>query len=168
MAVLVDPEIGVAAEDPGDALGERHQGLATRTPGRDRVAALVPGRQDILPASRQLTGDGGPPLVGEFGEGLAPGAEALVPRLVQGSAMLFGPAEMRQRLLRFVERPLGIPAICPFRGSCLLRSQGRAMSRIGVLLVGRAVADVSAHRDQGRTTLVVDGVLDRARDSIQV
>src|SRR5205085_11573773 len=88
---------------------------------------------------------------------LAVAVEAPVPLLLPLPAALTALTEMGERLVRHVEVLVRVPAVELLGRPHLVLPERRAVGLRGVLLVGRAVADVRANADQRRP------VLDRLR-----
>ena len=66
-------------------------------------------------------------------------------------------AEVLERCVRDVERLVGVPAVGLLGQADLVGAERRAVRLLGVLPVGRAVADVGAHRDEARPVVLSGG-----------
>ena len=104
---------------------------------------------------------------GQIGEGRAVGSHRSLPCRDEILARRHRAAKQLERLGRFVERSVGIPAVCLLDETNLIGPERRAMGLLGVLLVRAAEPDVGPDRDQARP-IIGSSLLDRGRDRLDV
>ena len=154
------------AQQPGDVLGKGIQYLAARrTAGNALGVGGIAGQLGLpllghFPGAHALQFIG--PLRVEAGEGLGP---LLVQRVGSLQQRI---TQRRARLIRHQEARVFWPAIRGFCQANFIVTQGFAMGRCGVVLVGRAIADHAVHHDQGGCAGVGLEGLQRVAQCLQV
>ena len=158
-------EIRRAPDQPGDVFRDLVEHLTTGHPGRHALLVRGVGVEPGVPAFRQITVLHLVQLIRQFGVGL-------LVVLEQGEPVIPGLlAPLAQKLLEAVlhtigheEGFFGWPVVELLGELDLLDTQCLAVGGAGVLLVGRAPADVTVDDDQGRAII---GVLEDLEGSIE-
>ncbi len=141
-------EVGTAAHQPRDPGRYFIEHLPRRRAGRH--AAVIRGKhRDIgIPARGQIAAEKCIQLSGQLRVGMPVGIEPLVPGRFQLSSARHGLPHMGQSCIRHEKTRFRRPAVKRLGELDLGITQRRAMRIRGILLIGRAIADVRTHDDQ--------------------
>ena len=163
-------EVGRAAQEPGNVLGEHVQHLARGVAAGDALGVGREARQVAVPARGQLAPLHLVDLGGELRE-LLRGSRRRAPPSARRAAAPRAPMPASKCSHDAVgHEELGIlrPAVGALGEPDLVVAQRLAMGRGGVVLVRRAVADVAVEDDQRRPALGLAEDRERVLDALEV
>ena len=162
-------QVGRAAHQPGDVPGDRVQDQARRVPSGHPLAVGGEGRQARIPAVGELAMLHPVELVGQLG---VLGLVLLDPAEPGIAQLLATPAHPLVEVLvdAVGHEELGVlgPAVVAFGEPDFVLAQRLAVGGAGVLLVGRAPADVAVDDDQGRPLALLEEDAEGAVEQVQV
>ncbi|SES43309.1 hypothetical protein SAMN04488000_13131 [Lentzea albida] len=166
--VVAPRQIGRSAPQLRQHGRQCREDLPRRRAGRHSPRICGEDRQGVGPAL-------GKPLIAQPVEQLgavrvlgAPARVAGFPALVCGRTAVQHPASVREHLVLHREAPLRVEAEQGLDGGDLVGAERGTVRLAGVAQGGRGPADDGAQHDQGRTSGVGLGLLDRGEDRVHV
>lgn len=139
-------QIGGAADERRDAGGEGIQHLSGCNPRRNAFRIGRKDRDIAIPPVGQRAAHRVQQRLGQLGKRARIGCEHCVPVLFPGSPLRQCTTKMRERWCRDMKRGVGRPADVVLGQAHLGVAERRSVSLVGILPVGRAVAEMRAQR----------------------